>query len=171
MPISPTAGLARAALNFAEKYRKVREARNGLRDGNTTVDHAFALLETMTLFSLSCTSSIQDDAVGKLAVFFEITVGKLIDAGEMGWLNEATRRPFVLSCTNFLAARADAIATAAGTAITPHVLDQAAEEMISAKKPDCPLPPGIILDANLGLFGSACMSLGAIIHGQLVETR
>ncbi len=125
-------------------------------------------METMMVFSLSCTSRVRDDAVGKLGVFFEITLGNLIDSGAMGWLDEPKRRPFVLSCTAFLAVRADALATERGTEITPDILDSAAKDMIQAKESDCPLPPHVLLDPALEILGSACKSLGGIIHGQLV---
>lgn len=162
---SPTVGLARAALNFAQKGKK-RQTRGIPADA--PLQHALALTESMGTFAARCSADIRADSIAKLAVFFEIALGKLIDTGKMGWIGERVRRPFVLECVTFLADTASAIATQAGNSITPLALDEAARTMIHAKKPRCPLPAQGSRNP-LTIFGSPCTNLARLIGKELIR--
>lgn len=163
---SSTLDLARATLKVANKSTRRLRA-NTPPDAPT--QHLFALVESLTVFQYRCTRAIRSDSVAKLTVFFEITIGDLIDSGQMGWENEQRRRPFALSCVEFLAQRAGGIAAARGTSITPHILDEAAREMIIAKKPECPLPGPRALGGPFVIFGSPCIKLAKLIGQELMR--
>ena len=177
---SSTIALVEATLAFARK-------KNG---GNLErrLQHGFALYESMFSFARHCQEDVDDAAQAKLGVFFKITLGDLIDAGEMDWMGEKVRRPFALECVKYLAGKATEVARERHTVVTPEVLNEAARQMIEAKEDDCPLPvtsgrrqtaaelertsaTSRSPDSDLSIFGSSCTALAQEIGKRLESMR
>lgn len=114
--------------------------------------HAFALTETLFHFALSCPLPLESAAREKVVHVFEITIGDLIDKGQMGWLDESVRRPFVLQCAEYLGEAAFKSGKAAGI-VTARNLDDAACAMVHDKKAQCPLYSD---RSGENIFGSCC---------------
>ena len=170
--MSTETALGRATLAFTRKQlsRQKRRDRVTGADAEQAVSHALALVETMGRFTARSLPKVTNLAAEKkLACFFRITVGALIDNGKMAWFTDEKRRRYVLGCADFLAERARHHAEQNGQKwITPHVLELAADDMVEAKKSDCELPSH---GAPLRLLGSSCAILADEMSGKLRDKQ
>lgn len=137
---SPAIELAAAALKFVRRNVEARGGAHAAPDRDT--QHAVALVECVATFAMHCREEIEPEAQRKLGVFLEMTVGEMIDGGEMGWIGEETKRPFMLRCAADLGTRASAIARATHSTVTADVLNTAAARAVDEWQLDAAIPIG-----------------------------
>jgi hypothetical protein len=154
--------LAKSALAFAQDHIGIYSA------PDPGLNYAYALFETMMQFVKACPLPLENTALDKVGIFFDITIGRLIKSGDMGWFDEEVRRPFVLDCVDHLGAAAFNAAQRNGAVVTAAHLEAAACSMVQAKIHECPLKT---TTSPIGLLGSCCMVLASEIGCDLKEMR
>lgn len=129
--------LADCALTYAQEKIGLSGSPPVAMDDSALI-HAFAMIETMFHYAVSCPLPLDDEARIKVVRVFEITIGDVIDRGQMGWLDETIRRPFVLHCAEDLGAAAFEAGREGGV-VTAPILDDAACRMVHDNQNGCPL--------------------------------
>jgi hypothetical protein len=162
---SPETKFGRASMTFTRektRNRSVGDDKKVERD----IIYIVAMVETLAHFTAKCPKRARPKAEKKLACFFRITIGKLIDDGKMGWTSEPERREFVLFCADYLGERASEISVNESW-LTPEAIEAAARRLLCDPHGPCPLPDHRQMDEVLG---TSCTILANEISLRLADT-
>ncbi len=146
-----------------------------------TLDCVVAVVEMMAEMGTAAGKPFTREAAEEATVFFNITIGPLIEKGRMTWRDldyagpqpkpEKNRRWFTLECFSMLGTYAGEEAEKAKSkVITPDHLKAAAARMVAVMEPQCVLPVegerGLGPDeAERGYRGSQCLWLMTDVRG------